>query len=46
MGQGIGFMDAHLLCAVLNRENTLTWTRDRRLRRVAGALGVVFCEAG
>ena len=46
MGRGIGFMDAHLLCAVLNRENTLTWTRDRRLRRVAGALGVVFCEAG
>ena len=43
---GIGFMDAHLLCAVLNRENTLIWTRDRRLRRVAGALGVVFCEAG
>ena len=46
MGQGIGFMDAHLLCAVLNRENTLIWTRDRRLRLMAGALGVAFSEAG
>ena len=46
MGRGIGFMDAHLLCAVLNRENTPIWTRDRRLRSVAGALGVAFCEAG
>ena len=46
MGQGIGFMDAHLLCAVLNRENTLIWTRDRRLRLVAGALGVAFGDAG
>ena len=46
MGQGIGFMDAHLLCAVLNCANTLIWTRDRRLRVVAGALGVAFSEAG
>ena len=23
MGRGIGFVDAHLLCAVLNRANTL-----------------------
>ena len=46
MGQGIGFMDAHLLCAVLNRENTLIWTRDRRLHLMAGALGVAFGEAG
>ena len=44
MGRGIGFMDAHLLCAVLNRENTLLWTRDGSLRRVAGDLGVAFQE--
>ena len=39
MGRGIGFMDAH---AVLNRENTLLWTRDGSLRRVAGDLGVAL----
>ena len=46
MGRGIGFMDAHLLCAVLNREDTLLWTRDSSLRRVAGELRVAFSEGG
>ena len=31
MGRGIGFVDAHLLCAVLNHNGTLLWTRDRSL---------------
>ena len=44
MGRGIGFVDAHLLCAVLNREDALLWTRDGSLRRVAGEFGVEFSE--
>ena len=46
MGRGIGFVDAHLLCAVPNRRNTLLWTRDNSLRRIAGDLGVAFAEGG
>ena len=44
MGRGIGFIDAHLLCAVLNRRNALLWTRDGSLHRVAADLGVAFSE--
>ena len=44
MRRGIGFVDAHLLCAVLNREDAQLWTRDRSLCRVAGELGVAFSE--
>ena len=46
MGRGIGFIDAHLLCAVLNSEDTLLWTRDNSLHRVAGDIGVAFSEGG
>jgi predicted nucleic acid-binding protein len=45
MGRGIGFVDAHLLCAVLNREGTLLWTRDNRLNRIAGDMGIAFSES-
>ena len=45
MGRGIGFVDAHLLCAVLNRNGTVLWTRDRRLEELAQELGVVFSES-
>ncbi len=44
MGRGIGFIDAHLICAVLEREGTRLWTRDGRLHRVAADLGVAFVE--
>ena len=44
MGRGIGFIDAHLLCAVLNHGNALLWTRDGSLHRVAADLGVAFSE--
>ena len=46
MGRGIGFIDTHLLCAVLNSEDTLLWTRDNSLHRVAGDLGIAFFEDG
>lgn len=43
-GRGIGFIDAHLICSVLERGETLLWTRDKRLRRVAEDLQVAFSD--
>ena len=43
-GRGIGFVDAHLICSALEREDTQLWTRDRRLHQVADDLGVAFVE--
>jgi len=37
---GIGLTDAHLIASVLINSPTLLWTRDRRLRKVAEALGI------
>lgn len=42
--RGIGAVDAHLLCAVMQDKNVILWTRDKRLRSVAEELGVQ-CEA-
>jgi hypothetical protein len=39
-GQGIGYVDAHLLAATRLTEPARLWTRDRRLRSVAQSLGV------
>ena len=39
-GRGVGFVDAHLLSAVLLTPESRLWTRDRRLRMVAAELGV------
>jgi predicted nucleic acid-binding protein len=38
-GQGIGYMDAHLLASVTLTPGTLLWTRERQLRAVAKRLG-------
>ena len=38
--RGIGYIDAHLLAAVLLTPHTLLWTRDKRLRTVAELLGI------
>lgn len=40
MGRGLGFVDVHLLGAVLRQPGARLWTRDRRLRAVAEELGV------
>lgn len=37
---GIGLTDAHLIASVFLDRPTLLWTRDKRLRRVAEALGI------
>ncbi len=44
MGRGIGFVDTHLICSVLNRRGASLWTRDRRLKNIADELGVGFAE--
>lgn len=38
-GSGIGLIDAHILWAAAN-EAHVVWTRDARLRRIAGRLGL------
>ncbi len=35
MGQGIGFIDAHLLASTALADAAFIWTRDKRLQRVA-----------
>jgi predicted nucleic acid-binding protein len=37
---GIGLTDAHLIASVFINPPTLLWTKDRRLRRAAEALGI------
>jgi predicted nucleic acid-binding protein len=39
-GTGIGYVDAHLLAAVLLTPGTRLWTRDRKLREVAKQLSL------
>ena len=41
-GQGMGFVDIHLLASVLLTEGAMLWTRDQRLRFAAEALGLAF----
>lgn len=42
MGQGIGFIDAHLLAATAMSDTSHIWTRDKRLGRVAADLGIAL----
>jgi len=37
---GIGLTDAHLIASVFINPSTLLWTRDKRLRQAADALGI------
>jgi hypothetical protein len=37
---GIGLTDAHLIASVFIDAPTLLWTRDKRVRKVAGNLGI------
>lgn len=41
-GTGIGYVDAQLLAAVRLTPDARLWTRDRRLDRVAEALGIAY----
>lgn len=42
MGRGIGYVDAHLLAAVVLAGTERLWTRDKRLGAVAGAMRLAF----
>jgi predicted nucleic acid-binding protein len=37
---GIGLTDAHLIASAFINASTLLWTRDKRLRKAAKALGI------
>ncbi|MFB3813782.1 MAG: type II toxin-antitoxin system VapC family toxin [Terriglobales bacterium] len=39
MGQGVGWIDVHVLASAI-LANVLLWTADRRLARIARSLGV------
>jgi len=42
MGRGIGYVDAHLLAAVVLGGTAQLWTRDKRLGAVAGSMRLAF----
>ena len=44
-GKGIGYVDVHLLASVALTEGAKLWTRDKRLRVVAEALGCAFQDS-
>jgi len=37
---GVGLIDAHLIASIFINSYTLLWTRDKRLRNAAEALGI------
>lgn len=45
MGRGIGLIDAHLLASA-TRDECALWTQDRRLLRIAVAMGVAYNPTG
>jgi predicted nucleic acid-binding protein len=45
-GQGIGYVDAHLLASVALQAGAVLWTRDRRLHSVASRLGCDYAPPG
>lgn len=42
MGLGIGYVDTHLLAAVILEGGVQLWTRDKRLHKVSEALRLAF----
>lgn len=42
MGRGIGYIDVHLLASVSLDLNTLLWTRDKCLQKVAHELSLAY----
>jgi predicted nucleic acid-binding protein len=45
-GKGIGYVDVHLLASVTLTDGAKLWTRDKRLRAAADALGFAYRDAG
>ena len=42
MGCGLGFVDVHLLCSVLNYPGSQLWTRDKKLNGIANKFNIAF----
>jgi len=42
MGLGVGYIDIHLLAATALAQNTLLWTGDKRLNKVASKMKLAF----
>ena len=42
MGEGIGYIDAHLLASAVLADTALFWTRDKRLQKIARKLKLAF----
>ena len=45
-GKGIGYVDVHLLAAVVLTDGSKLWTRNKRLRTVAQGLALAYEGAG
>ena len=46
MARGLGFIDAHIFCSVINTEGATLWTRDLRLNQISMAFNVAYCCDG
>ena len=44
-GEGIGYVDIHLLASVVLSSDTTLWSRDKRLISVAQSLGVAYSSS-
>ena len=44
MGQGVGYIDVHLLAATSLAKPALLWTKDRRLMRLAARMGLAHFQ--
>ena len=42
MGQGIAYLDTHLLASTTLADKALIWTRDQRLQKIARKLKMAF----
>jgi len=42
MGQGIGYIDAHLLASTALTDTALIWTRDKCMQKIARKLKRAF----
>jgi predicted nucleic acid-binding protein len=42
MGQGVGYIDTHLLASTTLADKALIWTRDQRLQKIARKLKLAF----
>ena len=42
MGQGVGYIDTHLLASAALADTALLWTRDQRLQKIARKLKLAF----